>query len=355
LLLLWCKESSAAAGAHAQTTQATYHMTMHFIQKNILHQDVLIAHTTEADHPSFISSQKAEILQFYDQEGYVVVRNVVSKELLDEVNNAFDEEVKGSHKHIYRQTTANPEINQINEYGYVVNPILNVQSLCPKTFPTMRKRAVDAITCAGIQNILRILFSQSGKLVQSMYFHGNPATWPHQDSYYLDAHNLGSMTAVWCAAEDIKPGAGNFFVYPGSHRKVMTKSSESIGLAYGHEQYKQDILRFIEQEKFTCRAPLLMKGDVLFWHAFTIHGSLPTASPQFSRRSLTAHYIPEDCQFIQFQRRIKPLKYDSVNGVSVSRPKDLGRFKNRMVFEFETRFPKTFAVMKRNAVRLLAK
>jgi phytanoyl-CoA hydroxylase len=47
-----------------------------------------------------------------------------------------------------------------------------------------------------------------------MYFEGNPVTWPHQDTYYLNAEEIGRMTAVWVATEDIGPGAGQFFVCP---------------------------------------------------------------------------------------------------------------------------------------------
>ena len=32
-----------------------------------------------------------------------------------------------------------------------------------------------------------------------MYFEGNSATWEHQDSYYLDDEDTGSMLACWIA------------------------------------------------------------------------------------------------------------------------------------------------------------
>lgn len=42
-------------------------------------------------------------------------------------------------------------------------------------------------------------------------------TWPYQDTYYLDAEEIGRMTAAWIAFEDIAPGARRFFVFPESH------------------------------------------------------------------------------------------------------------------------------------------
>ena len=44
-------------------------------------------------------------------------------------------------------------------------------------------------------------------------------------------------------------------------------------------------------------APALQKGDVLFWNSRVTHGSLLTQDPTFSRKSLTAHYLPAEYQF----------------------------------------------------------
>jgi len=40
----------------------------------------------------------------------------------------------------------------------------------------------------------------------------------------------------------------------------------------------------------------LKKGDVLFWNSRTVHGSLETKNPKYSRKSLTAHYLPSQYQ-----------------------------------------------------------
>ena len=54
-------------------------------------------------------------------------------------------------------------------------------------FPTFRKRGADLITTASLQSAVRAILGEAGKIVQSMYFEGNPATWAHQDTYYLDS------------------------------------------------------------------------------------------------------------------------------------------------------------------------
>ena len=72
-----------------------------------------------------------------------------------------------------------------------------------------------------------------------MYFQGNPSTWPHQDTYYLDAETIGGMMAVWIAAEDIQPGGRRFFICPGSHRIDMKNNGGDFDMAYNQDRYKR--------------------------------------------------------------------------------------------------------------------
>jgi phytanoyl-CoA hydroxylase len=161
------------------------------------------------------------------------------------------------------------------------------------------------------------------------------------------------MSAVWIAAENIAPGAGRFFVYPGSHEIDMQKNGGNFDIAFNHDRYKQLIKDVIRKQGLQCRAPALARGDALFWHAQTIHGSLPTSQPERSRRSFTAHFIPQSHRFLQWQSRIKTLKYSVVNGIQMSRPKDQARASNRAVLFVETRYPHVFRIAKRLAVKLV--
>src|SRR5262249_3323183 len=121
--------------------------------------------------------------------------------------------------------------------------------------------------------------------------------------------------------------------------------------AFHHELVKQ----VIREQELLCRAPALSKGDVLFWAAKTIHGSLRTTEPTRSRRSFTVHFIPDRSRFLQFQTRIKPLKTELINGIRVHHPKDLSRAANRAVLFVETRFPRAFQIAKRAAIKLITR
>jgi phytanoyl-CoA hydroxylase len=303
----------------------------------------------------FRPNQTPEIRRYYSEYGYVVVRGLVQSQFCDQARAFFTREVKPFKGFIYRQASANPERHVLSERGFMLNTILNVQSLDPCHFDGFRQASLDVLTDNHLQRVVQLILGEPGKLVQSMFFEGNPVTWAHQDTYYLDAEEIGRMTAAWIAVEDIAPGAGRFFVYPKSHLVDMAKNGGDFDIAFHHERYKALVQRVIRENGLTCRAPALHRGDVLFWAAKTIHGSLPTSDPAHSRSSFTAHFIPETSRFLQYQSRIKPLKIQTINGMGVHHPKDLAKASHRAVFSVETRFPRLFQAVKKLAIKLITR
>ena len=235
--------------------------------------------------------------------------------------------------------------------GYMENSILNIQDLNSDLFPKFKQAGLEIITYSHLQKMVNLLLSEPGKLVQSMFFEGNPETWPHQDTYYLDSDNIGCMTAAWIAIEDINPGAGRFYVYPYSHTIDVKKNGGDFDIAFNHDRYKKLVIDIIKNKQLTITAPALNKGDVIFWNSKTIHGSLHTTQHEFSRASFTAHYIPESHQFLQYQSRVKSLHLEVKNNMLVNTPKNQDCFKNRLIFKIETKFPRTFYLLKKIAIK----
>jgi phytanoyl-CoA hydroxylase len=58
---------------------------------------------------------------------------------------------------------------------------------------------------------------------------------------------------------------------------------------------------------------------------------------------------------LQFQTRVRPLKTELINGMRVHHPKDLSKASNRAVLFVETRFPRTFQLTKRAAIKLVTR
>lgn len=308
----------------------------------------------EDKSPHFDAAEVEAIRNYYQENGYVVVRSVFPGDVCDLQRRLWSEEVKPFKGYIYRQATAKAERHRLNEKNWVMNPILNLQSVDPKEFPRFRKFATESVLAAPpVKELFQALIGDSPKIVQSMYFEGNSATWEHQDSYYLDSEVPGEMAAAWIALEDIAPRAGRFFVCPGSHRIKLDEHSLENNIAEHHDVYISSVVRKIKELNLEIRAPALRKGDVLFWNAWTIHGSLDSQDTDCSRSSITCHAIPASRKFLQHQYRVMDLDAHAVGNTLIYRPKDLARLKNRLIFAIETNLPGLFYKVKQAAVKYM--
>ena len=214
--------------------------------------NVQVPETSDEDisiKSSFDDAKNAK--EYFNTHGYVIFRNILRKDTCDKLRHLWDSEVKKSKQFIYRQATAKSERNVLNVNGWVMNPILNLQSLNPASFGKFRKAAVEDVLCSdSLRKAFQSVFDEPPKIVQSMYFEGNSATWEHQDSYYLDSEFVGSMSAAWVALEDITAQAGRFFICPGSHRLELVRQNKNTNIADNHDVYIKKIVDLIKEKKW---------------------------------------------------------------------------------------------------------
>lgn len=309
----------------------------------------------EDPSPKFDKSDRKGIKDYYDAQGYVIATSLFDAQVCDQIRELWNKEIKPSPDFIYRQATAKAERHVFNSQRWVMNPILNLQSIDPRRYPKFRDFATNRIlTAASLADAFRTLLNgESPKIVQSMYFEGNSATWEHQDSYYLDSEHIGTMAAAWIALEDISASAGRFFICPGSHKLHLGKHGIENNIVENHESYIRSVVSNIRAMNLEIRAPLLQKGDVLFWNARTIHGSLDSQDALHTRSSITCHAIPDSHRFMQYQTRTMPLNLSEVNGIRVHRAKDLALWRNRLVFRLETNFPAVFYAARKMRIKAI--
>lgn len=309
-----------------------------------------------AEDPSlrFAPDEFEALKAYYLAYGYVVVRGVISAQACLEMRRLWDNTVKPNKSFIYRQTTAKAETHKLNGNGWVMNPVLNLQSLDPQRLGEVRRFACENIlTAPALVEVFKALLGDLPKVVQSMYFEGNSATWEHQDTYYLDSETSGRMAGAWIALEPIAAEAGRFFVCPHSHQLELDRHSVENNMADNHEVYIESVVEKILRQGLAIRAPKLEMGDVLFWNSKTIHGSLDSQHASSARSSVTCHAIPARDRFKQMQARVIDVPTDRVNGIEIFRPKDLARWRNRLILFVESRFPGPFYKLKQYAIRSL--
>ena len=315
---------------------------------------VRVPETVDEDVPYPSADRPAEVAAAYRSDGYVVLRGLVPAEFCDAARAAFDAEVRPSRTPILRQKNMRYEANAFDADGFLSNPVFNVQDLETRRFGGFKRAALDVLTHPAVAAATgTVLGAPRTKLIQSMFFEAPAGTWAHQDSYYQDsADGLGGGVAGWFALEDIDAGAGRFYVAPRSHSDLPPLRNEGeFGVALGHDRYKRAVVEAVRAAGIECSAPRLEKGDVLLWNSLLVHGSLEALRPGVSRASLTAHYLAEGAEMLQFHARVRRLDLTRHNGMAVGLLHDQDRLANRLVREVAWRAPGLFATARRIAIQ----
>lgn len=267
----------------------------------------------------------ADLTDRFEQDGYVVVRQAVPAELCRRAVAAFEQEVKPARRtYFLRHESSKYEFHVFTTQGFMKYPIMNLQDLPADRFPGFCRHGLDILAHPAVQEVITVLLGEPGRCIHTMFFDGNQRTWAHRDSHYIDSERTGTMLGLWVAAEDIHPGAGRFYVYAGSHRVATPSHLGLDGMDANSRLYKDVLAGWLERSGLPQVAPELRCGDALLWNSLTIHGSLPTEAPDHSRKSFTAHYIPQSHEFLWARRLPGSQREIVVNGMRVARHKDQG-------------------------------
>lgn len=270
--------------------------------------------------------------EHYARDGYVVVRGLVPKSQIGELLQLYERQIVPSEHPFFRQNANAYEPNRRTAQGYVRQSFLDIHDYA--RYPQF-SRAARNIFCAPqvMRALRRVSGSRGFALVQTMLFDLNTETPSHQDWYYLDSVPSGNLIAGWIALEDIDERAGRFYVIPGSHHADFAPKTPGRT----HAQWQDTIRAYVEARRDVISAPALRAGDVLFWNSRTVHGSLPTRDASFSRKSLTAHYLPDGFAYGNLFSVKTDIAYKEHEGILYYRNQpDFSRW-NQLKFAIKTR------------------
>jgi phytanoyl-CoA hydroxylase len=258
--------------------------------------------------------QSQELKARYDSDGYVVLPGVIPAGLIDAILEGFGRQIRDSRRPFYRQNSGKFERNELTTHGYVRQSFLDIHDY--PDFPGFSRDVLELFRHDPLHAALRELTgSPSLNLVQTMLFDANTATQPHQDWWYLDTVPSGHLAAVWVALEDIDERAGRFFVMKGTNHVDLHSDTPNLP----HMTWIKRIEDYKQAHPELVHAPALKKGDVLIWNSRTIHGALPTQDGRFSRKSLTAHFIPSNMSFGNIFKLKDYVQYKEFRGMRYCR------------------------------------
>lgn len=124
----------------------------------------------------------------------------------------------------------------------------------------------------------------------------------HQDGYLNPDSNGDWYAAVWVALDDIHPYSGPFQWVPGSHHRFgVIRQTRMLAALDPSERgpdwprHSERILTPLFEDELTETRTiphqfLAKKGDVLVWHARTLHRGSTPRNPELERRAVILHY-----------------------------------------------------------------
>ena len=246
----------------------------------------------------FTIDNATDIKEYYQSQGYVVIKNLLSHEKIDNFIKQYEKIKRNKFFIYYSQSVHLPLRPKITPEGFIEESMENPHNL--KFFPSFSKAILNCLIDQKISEGLGIVSGSSRHTIwQTMFFDRSTGTVEHQDHYYLDTNPPGNLIGTWYALEDIQPDSGCFFVVPGSHKgQVINRNNSSAkqegieALVPNHDEMRIKIMNLIREENYEYKSFPLSKGDVLFWHPYTIHGAFKNNNSQFSRKSFTTHFYP---------------------------------------------------------------
>lgn len=205
-------------------------------------------------------------LQFYDDNGYLMVEDVVTKAQLQELQRITHEFIEAS-----REVTESNDVYDLDEGHSAQAPRLTRIKLPHKQHPYFD----EILKKSGVTEVLRDLLGDSATLLTAKLNTkapgGGAAVEWHQDWAFYP-HTNDSLLAFGLMLEDVSLENGPLQVIPGSHKGPVL-SHHMNGVFCG--AVDPDDPDFDKDKIVTLTGKA---GSMTVHHARTLHGSAPNLS-----------------------------------------------------------------------------
>ena len=225
-----------------------------------------------------LSSEQAKLATDYHENGYLVVQNLFTDELIEQVKKDMLE--KGF----------NPD--------YPIDTFRNdirIQDLWQKSDAVQQMAAHPEII-----KVLDMLYDREVIPFQTLNFKVGSQQKAHSDTLHFSSLPARYMCGVWVALEDITEDNGPLFYYPGSHKTTEYnfshfKNSIADTSYDNYPEYENFMEALMEASPYKKTKFLAKKGDALIWSSNIVHGGSAVNDPNSTRFSQVTHYYFKDC------------------------------------------------------------
>lgn len=235
-------------------------------------------------------------LNAWNNNGYVVLENIIPSEMIDNFWNDFETLVNNPDKYdlSIRIDLEEFKPNQERNIKDFPKEALLGKFVKINDFHNSSVAGKKLMSHPSIVTFLEAIFNQQAVVLQSLIFMYGSQQPTHQDFPWVTAKIPSQLAAAWIALEDIKIDSGPLYYYIGSHK--IPKFNFGTGILYKRTSTKSP-LEFAAYLDKTCtdlelpkETLLIKKGDVLIWHSALAHGGSIITNPDQTRKSFVCHY-----------------------------------------------------------------
>jgi len=264
---------------------------------------------------------------FYEENGFVVFRNLVDHGLLDECKQRFIDICTGKAERGMMTMMKDVSLKSKNVKGeYLINKIQDFafdDVLFKYICYTPMVDIVQSIIGPNITGCHTMLINKPPDSEQDASRH--PL---HQDLHYFPFRPAEDIVASWTAMERVDEKNGCLFVVPGSHKLELYKHEyppNVLNKAY------HGVLGYDHLPKVNL---VMEKGDTVFFHPILLHGSGPNLTKGF-RKAISCHYAASDCHFIDVKGTTQENIEKEIEEMAVT--KGFPPLKFQMVWKYKSR------------------
>lgn len=237
----------------------------------------------------------------YRREGYLIVRNLLSEEETNRLQQWADDIYSGKITKLDILSPMPKWMEGQDKSERLASARIHMPHVLDET-------AEWALMHPKVLDVLEALIGPDVAGLQSMLFFNPPGKggqgW-HQDSFYIQTQP-DSLIGVWIALDRADQDNGCLWVAPGSHHEPIypppkiretymhahTRQIKGLFSAENASHMDDDINQLSEvAAKYGQAVPVVLEpGDVLFFHSHLLHRSYRNETSDRYRRAYVCHY-----------------------------------------------------------------
>lgn len=280
----------------------------------------------------------SDLIESYRNNGFFVVRNLVSEDKLEKYKQRFQRICSEKIK-VPAMTVMKDVAIAKSEFIEGEKAITKIQDFCHDDelfefccLPEITKY-VEPFTGPNIMAMHTMLINKPpdpGSLTSR-----HPM---HQDLYYFPYRPAEKILCAWTAMEKINRDNGCLSVISGSHTNELLKHDYPKWDGGVNKMYYA--IKEFDLEKVKLTYLEMEKGDTVFFSPLLIHGSGANRTKGF-RKAISCHYASSECQYIDVTGTVQEIfkkEVEALAGKKFGLPADkkinihdIWRLKSRVV------------------------